>query len=314
VRASPAKVLVAACAALVVVAIAGAATAAAAAPTCFGAAARDPRHPCFNASIAVKPAVKDVDVVPSSPCKLTREKPEPICTFGTSAARAKGTIALIGDSHALHWRAAVDVVARRNRWRGYSVTTSGCFFSTAVDLMGAGATEFCVPWYRSTRRWFADHPEVSTVFVSSNATTPVIVQAGQTNLSVKAAGFRGAWSALPKTVKHVIVIRDTPDPADTTFDCVTAAIAAGTRPGPACPTPRADAVRSDTAIETVKQLHSKRYQAVDLTDFFCGARECYPAIGGLLVYRDIFGHITVAYSTSLGPYLLRRVRALMAHW
>jgi hypothetical protein len=313
VRASPAKVLVAACTAFVVVAIAGAATAAAA-PTCFGAAARDPRHPCFNASIAVKPAVKDVDVVPSSACRLTREKPEPVCTFGTSAARAKGTIALVGDSHALHWRAAVDIVAKRNRWRGYSVTTSGCFFSTAVDLMGAGATEFCVPWYRSIRRWFADHPEVSTVFVSSNATTPVIVQAGQTSLSVKAAGFRGAWSALPKTVKHVIVIRDTPDPADTTLDCVTAAIAAGTRPGPACPTPRADAVRSDAAIETVKLLHSKRYQAVDLTNFFCGARECYPAIGGLLVYRDIFGHITVAYSTSLGPYLLRRVRALMAHW
>jgi hypothetical protein len=314
VGASTAKVLVAVSVALVVVAIAGAATAAAAAPTCFGAAARDPRHPCFNASIAVKPAVKDVDVVPSSPCRLTKEKPEPVCTFGTSAARATGAIALIGDSHALHWRAAIDVVARRNRWRGYSVTTSGCFFSTAVDLMGAGATEFCVPWYRSARRWFRDHPEVGTVFVSSNATTPVIVQAGQTSLSVKAAGFRGAWSALPRTVKHVIVIRDTPDPADTTFACVNAAIAAGRRPGPACPTPRADAMRLDAAVATVQQLHSKRYQSVDLTDFFCGARDCYPAIGGLLVYRDIFGHITVAYSTSLGPFLLRKVRALMAHW
>jgi hypothetical protein len=293
---------------------AGAATPSAASSTCFGAAERAPVKPCTNPSITVKPAVKDVDVVPSSPCKLTKEEPEPVCTFGTSEARAKDHIALIGDSHALHWRAAVEVVAKRNRWRGYSVTSSGCFFSDAAKLMAVGAREICVPWVRDVHAWFRRHPEVSTVFVSQNATTPVVVQPGQTNLAVKARGFRRAWSALPKTVKHVVVIRDTPDPVDTTFECVTAAIAANTRPGPACPTPRAEAMHQDTAVATVAQVHAKRYQSVDMTSYFCSAAQCFPAIGGLLVYRDVIGHITPAYSVSLGPFLNRKVRALMARW
>ena len=290
---------------------AAAAGGSAARTTCFGAAARDPRHPCFNPSIAVSPAVADVDLVPASPCKLTKDKPDPVCTFGTSAARARGAIALVGDSHALHWRAAVDVVAKRNRWRGYSITASGCFFSDAVRLMGAGPAEICVPWYRAAQRWFRDHPQVSTVFVSQNAPTPVTVQPGQTELGVKAAGFRAAWSALPRTVKHVIVIRDTPASTENTLPCDAAAVAAGTRPGPACATPVADVLHPDRAVQTVHALHSRRYRAVDLTRFFCNARVCYPAIGGLLVYRDAFGHITVPFSTSLGPYLYRKVRTLL---
>ena len=289
---------------------AAAAGSSAAQARCFGAAARDPSHPCFNDSIAVTPAVKDVDVVPASPCRLTTEEPAPVCTFGASAARARGTIALVGDSHALHWRAAVDVVAKRNRWRGYSLTAAGCFFSDSVKFMGAGAREICIPWYRDAQRWFGDHPEVSTVFVSQNATTPIGLAPGQSELSAKAAGFRKAWGALPRTVKHVIVIRDTPDPADTTLTCVESAVAAGTRPGPACTTPVADAMHPDRAVQTVHQLHVKRYRAVDLTRFFCSSRVCYPAIGGALVFRDVLGHITVPFSTSLGPYLLRKVRAI----
>jgi hypothetical protein len=273
--------------------------------------ARDPSHPCFNPSLSFVPAIEHVDDVPSSPCELTKEQPEPVCTFGVSAKRARATIALVGDSHALHWRAAVDVVAKRMRWRGYSITTAGCFFSASVSLMGEGAREICIPWYASAQKWFRDHPQVSQVFVSGNAPTPVTVLAGQTELGVKSAGYRKAWHDLPRTVKHVIVIRDTPESRADVFDCLQAAVAAGTRPGPACPTPRATALPPDRSVQTVSQLHAARYRSVDLTHFFCGARDCYPVIGGVLVYRDVIGHITFAYSTSLGRYLLAKVRPIV---
>lgn len=285
-----------------------------AAATCFGAAARDPVRPCFDPSIAVQPPVAHRDDVSESRCTLTPEEPSPVCAFGVSRARARETIALVGDSHALHWRAAIDVVARHRRWRAYSVTAPGCIFSEAVTRMGAGAREFCIPWYRSAQRWFRRHPEVSTVFVSQNATTPVALAPGETNFAVKTAGFRDAWQALPRTVQHVVVLRDTPDPDDATFGCVSAAIAAGRRPGPACPTPRAAALHRDLAVATTRALRSRRYQAIDLTRFFCGPKNCYPAIGGLLVYRDLLGHMTIAYSTSLGHYVDRALRTLMRRW
>jgi SGNH domain (fused to AT3 domains) len=306
------KLLAAAC--LLAAAVAVAAAPASAVKTCFGAAARDPVHPCFNASKVVAPTVEKRDLVSESPCRLTNEQPAPVCAFGTSRARARGTIALVGDSHALHWRAALDVVARKHRWAAYSVTAPGCLFSEAVTRMGVGAREACIPWYRSAQRWFRRHPEVDTVFVSQNATTPLGFGGQETNYTVKTDGFRDAWQRLPRTVKHVIVLRDTPDPVDDTFTCVTAAIAAGRRPGPACPTPRGEALHSDLAVATTRRLHSSRYEAIDLTNLFCGPSRCYPAIGGLLVYRDVLGHMTIAYSTSLGHYVDLRLRALMANW
>jgi len=309
------KVLLATAVVLAVASVAGAgAGTAPATPACFGAAARDARHPCFNPTRSVTPALKDADVVAASPCAATRQEPEPVCTFGAHAVKARGHFALIGDSHALHWRAALDVVAQANRWQGHSITTPACFYSEAVTALVAGLRESCVPWYRSARKWFRRHPEISTVFVSQNAPTPVDVAPGQTALGIKVDGFRRAWKGLPRTVKHVVVIRDTPVIADGTVACVRHVLAVGRqRPGPACPTPRAVAFadREDAAVAAAQAIGSKRYRYVDLTDFFCNRRECYPVIGGVLVHRDA-DHITPLYAQTLGPFLLRKVRFLMA--
>lgn len=308
-------VLLATAVVIAVASIAGAGTAAAT-PKCFGAAARDARHPCFNPTRSVTPALADADDVAASPCTLTKQQPEPVCTFGVRAAKATGRFALIGDSHALHWRAALDVVARANRWRGHSITTPACFYSEAVSSLVAGLREPCVEWYRSAKKWFARHPEVSTVFVSQNAPTPVDVAPGQTPLGIKVDGFVRAWKGLPKTVEHVVVIRDTPVISDGTVACVRRAIALGRqRPGPACPTPRsvAFADREDAAVAAVRAIGSKGYRYVDLTDYFCNRRECHPVIGGVLVHRDV-DHITPLYARTLGPFLLRKVRFLMASW
>jgi hypothetical protein len=297
------------------ISIAAAGMPVAAAAKCFGAAARDAAHPCSNPTRSIYPKLADVDRASGPACRLIKEKPQPVCTFGASAAKAAGHIALMGDSHALQWRPALDAVAKAQRWRAFSVTAPGCFFSDAVNDLAVGIRAPCQEWYRSALRWIARHPEVSTVFVSQNADTPVVVSPGTTSLAIKIAGFRRAWAALPKTVKHVVVIRDTPATSDATVPCLRGAIAAGTqRPGPACPVARSVAVRDDTAVAAAKALRSRRYQSVDLTSFFCGRRDCYPVIGGVLVYRDVFGHINVSYARTLAPYLLRKVRALMASW
>jgi hypothetical protein len=299
------------------VALLGAGTAAAsaaAAPRCFGAAARDAAHPCFNATRGFVPAVEDRDNVGASPCKATDQQPSPVCMFGASAKRARSRIALIGDSHALHWRAALDHVARARRWQGFSLTAPACFYSEATFALVPGLREGCIPWFRAAKRWFGDHPQVNLIFVSSNAPTPVEVAPGQTALDVKIDGYRRAWNELPKTVKHVVVIRDTPVQSDTTFACVKRVAAAGTqRPGPACPTARAEALVEDPAVAAVQAIGSRRFGFVDLSDFFCGATDCYPVIGGVLVHRDR-DHMTVLYSQTLGPYLLRRVQTLMRSW
>jgi hypothetical protein len=302
-------------AALALAVLTGAGGAAAADPPCFGAAVRDLVHPCANPTRKAYPPPTNVDWLPNSACEPTDEAPEPVCTFGVSPRRARATVALFGDSHALHWRAALRVVANAERWRAYSITTAACFLSAAVDDLPVGLRAPCRSWYRDALRWLKRHPEVRTVFVSQKADTPAVVPPGKTYLDVRAAGFRTTWRGLPKTVKHVVVIRDTPFTTTASLACVKRVVAAATRrPGPACAVPRSFAVTPDTAVQTVKQLHSKRFGSVDLTRYFCGPRHCYPVLGGVLVYNDDLGHITRAYSRSLGPYLLRGVRRLQASW
>lgn len=299
-------------AATALVGVAAQPSAAQAAPRCFGAAAIDRKRPCMNRTRTVTPKPDKVAGVHEAYCAPIRRQRDPdVCTFGTRAARAVADIALIGDSHAVHWRTPLDLVARVMRWHGFSVTAPGCFFGHAVFAMPTGLLEPCAPWYRSVVRWLAEHPEISTVVVSQNAPTPVRLNPGETEHGVKAAGYARTWRALPRNVKRVIVIRDTPRLPATTFDCVRRVIAAGTaRARTACSYSRRRALIADPAMSAVARLRSARYRAVDMTDFFCGSRRCYPVIGGVLVHRDS-DHINGVYAKTLGPYLLRAIRRIV---
>jgi hypothetical protein len=281
-------------------------------PKCFGAAARDPKRPCTNATTAVHP---DLDEVEPHALDAGAAGCDPgvvagACVWGIDPGRATARVALVGDSHTYHWRAALALVAEVERWAGYSIDAGGCFFSAVTRAFLEGCEEF----YQGTLAWFRNHPEVSTVFVTSNADTPVLVPDGQTYRSFKIDGFRRAWQALPKTVKHIIVLRDGPATTPSTFECVAKAAAAGQRPGPACPLARSVAIREDTGVEAVKELHAQRYQYIDMTHYFCASTSCYPVIDGARVNADIYGHLNVTYTRSLGPYLLRAIRGLEASW
>lgn len=272
-------------------------------------------RPCLNRTLSVVPRPDDVRRLSLSYCAPMRKQRDPkVCTFGTRGTRARAHIALIGDSHALQWRTPLDRVARVMRWHAYSVTTAGCFFSEAVFVLADNLTQPCEPWYRSVRAWLAEHPEVSAVVVSQNAPTPVRLGPGQTTVGVKSIGFQRAWRALPATVKHVVVIRDTPHISETTFDCVRRVMALRReRSKLACAVSRARSLPPDPAVAAVRALRSRRYGVIDMTDFFCGSRRCYPVIGGVLVHRDA-NHINALYARSLGPYLLRAFRRLTARW
>lgn len=279
-------------------------------PACFGAAARDPRRPCVNPARTIYPNGSDPYALDEGAAGCHEDETR-ACAFGAQPALAKGRFAVVGDSHVFHWRAALSTIARAYSWRGYSHSAGGCFFSEAVDRF----LPSCGDWYRSTAAWFTAHPEVSTVFVTANADTPVAVGPGETSRDVKIDGFKRAFQALPKTVRQIVVLRDTPASTQATFDCFAPVLTAGTqRVGAACALAREVGLREDMAVLAARQLGSKRYAVIDMTRYFCGARSCYPVIGGVLVNADIWGHIIVSYMRTVGPYLLREFRRLSAGW
>jgi SGNH domain-containing protein len=307
------RVLVAVAAAAIVYSAAAAGPARAVYPACFGAAARDPVHACRNPALRfyVSPTPGEAQIMPNTPCTPVSEAPE-VCAFGAPAATATGTIALVGDSHAWQWRGAVEVMAQALHWRALSITRPSCPFTKGITLLPEPKNAQCTEWNRSVLEWFWQHPEVSTVFVS-NHPGRVSTSRGQGLLAAQVADISAAWSALPATVKHIVVIRDIPYMHEDTLACVERAMARHREAGRACAVPRYEALHDDPDMIVARRLHTPRVQVVDLTHFFCDRRLCYPVVGGALVYRDA-DHVTSVFASTVGPFLLRQVARLMGSW
>ena len=285
---------------------------------CFGAAARDPRHdPCRHPkpTRAVYPVPRDAQIAPAAPClPIGQADLVTDCAFGRLDATATGTVALVGDSHAAAWRAALEVVAQAQGWRGLSITRDGCALSLALRNTAEPARSQCLTWSREVVAWFKRHPEIATVFVSSLATNKrVLVPPGGDRFAAEARGYHRVWKALPRTVKHIVVLRDVPRVHDTTLACVRRAMRRHGWPGPACSVSRRHGLVADAAAAAARAWPTRRVQLVNMTPFFCGRHRCLPVVGGALVYKDGH-HLTTVFSTTLGPFVLRRVRALAAAW
>jgi hypothetical protein len=259
----------------------------------------------------VLPAPSDAVITPNAPCTPIEEIDKLlVCAFGLPAAEAKGTVALVGDSHAGQWRAPLEVVAQARRWEGLSLTRPGCPFTRATSNISEPQRSRCLKWTQDVTQWLNSHPQVSTVFVSANHRA-AISPGGRGSFARQVAGYINAWDALPASVAHVIVIRDDPSVRGDTLACVEHAVAKHWRAGPVCAVPRRDALGRDAAAVAATSLKSGRVQVLDMTRSFCDNRRCYPVIGGALVYKDA-GHLTRVFATTLGPLVLRRIDALVA--
>ena len=275
---------------------------------CFGAAARDAEHPCINhrLSFVAIPSPTDALLQPSALCQVIRRRLPEVCGFGVSGRVAAPSIALLGDSHGLHWRAALGVMARREHVRGVSLTHHRCPFSTAQK-----PTIACLGWVRSATAWLKRHPSVHTVFVSADAGSGVVAPYGHYN-ETRYNGFMNAWRSLPPSVHEIFVLRDVPQSAYLSVGgCIKRAVARGRNPGLRCARPRHLALHTDPEVTAATLFASPRVKVIDMTPFMCDEQRCFPVVGGALVIKD-HGHLTRTFSTTLGPFVQRAVERLRA--
>jgi hypothetical protein len=265
-------------------------------PDCFGAAARDPAHPCRNQALAkvVTPTPDEALLTPNAPCVPYRPKGLVYpCYFGVAADRARATVALLGDSHAEAWRAAIEVVAQSKRWRGISLSRSGCPYNAAgAKLRTQRDSDECHRWQGQIRRWFADHKEIHTVFVAARASADFTRDAGE--------GAREALRALPKSVRRIYVLRATPETFGPENGCVSRRLRAKQTIGTTCALPRATKLLPDPQLRAA----GGRVKVLDFTKYLCDRTKCPSVIGGVLVRKD-GSHLTRAFAQTLGPFVLR---------
>jgi peptidoglycan/LPS O-acetylase OafA/YrhL len=285
-------------------------------PRCFGAAARDPEHPCHNA--ALKYQVVPTPIVAAdtgnAPCTRTgRVGLVSICAFGVPKSQARKTFALVGDSHAQMWRAGIATVANGERWRGLTIARTSCPYSTATKSLVEPQRSQCVKWTKQVPQWFKRHPEVTVAFVTEHNGGTVVVGPGQNAFSAEVKGYRAAWEQLPKSVAHILVIRDTMGAPGNTPACIQQALANHQQAGLKCALSRATYLPPDPAAVAAKQTKDKRIELIDVSPFICSTRFCYPVVGGALVLKDS-SHLTRVFAQTLGPYVKREVDRMMKDW
>lgn len=277
---------------------------AAGAPRCFGAASRDAAKPCHNPRLdrMVTPTPAQARRRPNAPCAIPRRQYPMVCEFGAPLRSARRRIALIGDSHAVHWRAALGPIAVQRGWAGFSLSRNGCPLSTATPILRGALGAQCVRWREAVHRWLLAHRGVDTIFVSQHR---VRVRG---SYATEVAGYVSAWRAVPRSVTRIVVIRDTPTRPPGVRACVSAAIRRRANAGRQCAVPRATALRRDPAAEAARRA-GRRVRLVDMTRYFCSTRLCFPVVGGVLTHKDS-GHMTAAFGATLAPILGRRLSAL----
>jgi hypothetical protein len=267
-----------------------------AAGSCSGAAARDPEQPCASRTTRVKPTPDQAAITPNVACQ--RGDLADSCSYG--AANPVATVALVGDSHAAHWRAGLEVVAKARNWRVVEFARPHCPFSLAEPAPTEAGASDCVAYNRRVMDWLAANPAVTTVFASSNSRLAM----AENGLSARVRGHLAAFAALPPTVTRIFALRDTPTVRVTTPDCIRTAIRRKRAAGKACALPRRRALVPDASTIAAERMAYRGGRIIDLTPFFCSRRQCFPVVGGVLVHKDQ-DHLTQNFSRSLGPYIGR---------
>jgi hypothetical protein len=234
-----------------------------------------------------------------------RETRSPRCVYG--ARRARTTVVLFGDSHAMQLFPALEHVALRRRWRLVNLTKAGCPPSlvSVVSPLSRRRYPECDAWREHALRRIEREERPALVLATGSAHHQVLD--GERRLGTAAAlqALAGGWEPVLRRLQaaagEVVV---TADPPRVTFD-VPGCVSAHLRELRRCAFARGPAAeRARTVAAAARTVPGVR--VLDPADVLCLGDVCPSVIGDVLVYRNS-GHLTASFAATMGPWLERRL-------
>jgi len=267
---------------------------------CFGAPAMKNRAQC-PAALTAEPRVAltkaDAPWAPLPGCRGTGSDPSVLeCFWG--AGRPSRVVAIVGDSHAQHWRGALLGIAKAKNWKLIEMYAGGCPATDARSVVFERRSrdgEGCRAWTaKVTAKLKALAPDdiITTAYVQQNVFEPADSGPG---------GFERVWQEWLGFTR-VTVLRDIPTTGGrNSRQCL--AINVG-KPQ-ACSHPRSKVLVDDDMMRAARHMRAV-VNIVDLSDYFCDASRCYAVIGGASVYYD-WDHLSGQFAVTLAGALLQRL-------
>lgn len=266
---------------------------------CTGALATAPGASAACANRAVRllgPAPELIEATQRAmPCRREHRSGElTICDGGSPAESARATVMLIGDSHSLTMRPALDLVARHNGWRLLFAYGAGC--QTAARPKEGPTAEKCRVWMEELTEYVGKRRGGIDVLFTMQSGGRTLEGAPKDPTDFNVAAFDEQWDRFQENVGQLVVIRDTPKLSDTLMSCIARHEIAESKQ--ACSRPRQYALPPDYSALAASRDDDPRTQVVELTDIFCGKVRCYPIIGNFIAYRDAV-HLHSAFAPTL---------------
>jgi len=267
---------------------------------CFGAPAMEDRAKCPEALTALPVAAitkADAPWAPTPGCRGTRSDPSVrACYWGTG--EPSRVVALVGDSHAEHWRGALHRIAKAKNWQVIEMFAGGCPATYARSVIFERRSrdgDVCPNWTtKATAKLKALAPDdiITTAYVQQNVFEPA--DSGPD-------GFERVWQEWLGFTR-VTVLRDIPTTGNRNGpQCL--AVNAGK--SQACSNPRSRVLIDDDMMRAARPMR-REVNLVDLSDYFCDVGRCYAVVGGASVYYD-YDHMSMQFSASLASALLQRM-------
>ncbi|MEM8747197.1 MAG: acyltransferase family protein [Actinomycetota bacterium] len=273
---------------------------------CRGAAALDPDLDCpTNAEgVALVPSpLTAVDDVLFPVCMAkTRVSELRVCEVGVPAETATATVAVIGDSHARHWRGAIEHLAEQEGWRVLVMLKGSCPFNSTSRATDNNLSTSCDAWNENVHRELESRDDVTAIFVSASSLNR-FQSDDDDSLAAGAAGYLETWSRLPESIEHVIALRDIPRPQPDNLECVQESSPEQRIEPGRCSRAAVDALLPDPMeVAALRADVDPRVRLVDLNHLFCEDDRCLVVVGNTTIYRDGH-HMTASFARSLAPYL-----------
>jgi peptidoglycan/LPS O-acetylase OafA/YrhL len=276
--------------------------------SCFGAAAMVSGSGCTRATVsgtlvpAPIEAAKDLGPVwypRPGPHDCFADPPSFTsvnCTFGPASAAVR--VALVGNSHAGEWSAAVLAVAKSHGWQVTTFLASQCALSSVLQHFPTTAVDHaCYRWVqRTVNAVTSGHYDL--VVMADRISVTALGEDYPGSLPVYQRGYEAVLRRLVAAREPVVGIRDTPAPVTLIPNC----LAEHTTDYLRCEGTRAKWLPPDPMIDAVKSVDSPAVHLANLTNYLCGPIRCPAAIGGVPVYFD-GSHMTATYARTLAPYL-----------
>ncbi len=229
--------------------------------------------------------------------KLPRT-PVRTCVYGPMHAKVR--IALIGDSHAVHWIPAFQALIDRMELQLVAITKTSCAFSLSPVYhykLKRDYTE-CLEWTRNVIAYLGKE-RFDRVLIAQSPMHGVAGKEPEESIRPLAVGVRQALDTAARTGNRIAVLRATPWQKRSPRDCV----AVEAPPFEACAASRTEALPEEALSVAAR---AGGYPVLDFTDLFCPDDLCPPIIGNVFVYRDVH-HVTATYMRTLAPMLAERL-------